>query len=186
MNKPELGSACDKMKKNGPESLWPILRAAIEQLAGQVDFLCIPCNSLHFYEEKIKELVGSKFVSIIDTTSDYLTANELSKVALLGTNCTTDLHALSAFRRLQSRVQFEIVEPEILQQLIRDIKRLGTRSELLALNTTFEELLGGLTSPVALLACTELPLLSPRQSSVTLVDLNQLLADRMAALARPA
>lgn len=54
------------------------------------DFIVMPCNSLHMFEQQIKKSVSIPFVSIINETTKYLKNSQSKIVGLLSTLSTAE------------------------------------------------------------------------------------------------
>jgi aspartate racemase len=180
---PSLGLSMDLTTHRN--RVWRSLSRCCRNIASQVDYFAVACNTLHAFQPDIEALqLPARLVSLVDTAIDFVRVRSIPSVALLGADPVARLDDLSPYRRLRDYVTVEVPAPG-LQQLIFDIKRSGPTPELKARLRT---IVAGLKSRVVLLACTELPLLDLSFEDKELVDVTALLADRMArlALAAPA
>ncbi|WP_425450388.1 aspartate/glutamate racemase family protein [Virgifigura deserti] len=158
------------------EEVWSQLETALRTLACQVDLIAIACNTLHYFEARIGSLrLPARLVSLSDVLSDYVRAQGLRQVALLGARPVMELGRWSPYRRLGALVSIERPrDSDAVHRLILDIKRLGPTDGLVA--TRFSTLLETLQSRTVVLACTELPLIAVQAVGRQLVDMNRLLA----------
>lgn len=176
---PELGLSME-LEQNDAQ-VWQAMRRTAMRLAAHVDYYGIACNTLNHYADRLAALdLPAQLVSVGDVVRDYLTEQGVARVALLGARPVMDLGPWSAYRNLAQHADIELPsELDALHRVIYDVKhRGGEQPDIIA---RFERVLNGLQSDVALLACTELPLIPCTLSIPRLVDVTDLLA---AALAR--
>jgi aspartate racemase len=177
ISEPTLGLSMDLVANREP--VWASLCRCCEDIAPQVDYFAIACNTLHAYQSEIEALhLPAQFVSLVDTAVDFAQRRALSSLALLAADPVARLDEHSPYQRLANAVRVEVPR-QSLQQLILDVKRLGPTPELSA---RFSSIVAGLESHTVLLACTELPLIAQPVAGKELVDVTDLLAERMARL----
>lgn len=164
--------------------VWNCLRGAAEKISQCVDYYAIACNTLNYYQPQLDALqVPAKLVSFADAARDFLLSNRIGRVALLGARPVTDLGPWSHYRALAAHVDVELPRPAIaaeLHQLIYDVKTHGGNSP--AMSRRLDGILGSLESGTVLLACTELPLIRPAEPHKKLVDVTDLVAQKLARL----
>lgn len=164
----------------GKERYIPFLVAEAQRLEKSgVDFLVMPCNSLHVFIDEIREAVSIPVLSIVEETVIYLKENNLSKVGLISTSATVANHVYET-RLLKAGIDF--VVPNDLQKAKMDkiIQRLIEGQHL---NRDREDILGVAHELAAqnveciALACTDLQLLVPSSETVPIFYTMKILAD---------
>jgi aspartate racemase len=169
------------------ESPGPVLvqTAARLQLSG-ADFLVMPCNTAHAWQDKIVAATTIPFISIIDESVAKAVASADGAIGLLTTpGCSAaglyQNAVAAAGRELVEQTETELDEA---MQLIDRIKG-GDKSGAVAaaLQQLAQQLVDrGATAIIA--ACTELPLvLEPSMVSVPLIGSTDVLAEKTVALA---
>ncbi len=177
---PELGLSMEMERFE--KEVWTTLERGLRDISGHVDFICIACNTLNYFQDEIDRLpFGAKFVSFYEVVRDYLLRRPGGGgVALLGARQVAGLGGWSPYRRLAGRMEIETFkDPDRVHRLIEDIKKYGPEHPPLAVE--FRAILDSLNSGVVLLACTELPLVSVEAPGKELVDVTRLVAREMVA-----
>ena len=165
---------------NLPETedlVWEHLRNACERIAAQVDAYAIACNTLYFYEPAIRSLnLSAALCSPVECVRQESMRRGGETMALLGSAPVTDFGgSTSPYARLADSVDLELhSEPGRVHQLIESIKLEGGSTA--ELEAEFGSIVQTLDADAALLACTELPLLTGQQADIELVDVTLLLA----------
>ncbi len=171
---PELGWAMDI--ENREADLWRVLSQAYLSLARHADLICIACNVLHRFVDRLRALdTSAELVSVVDAVEDHLRAHDIRTAGLLSISSVVALDAGSPYARL-AQVS-ELVTPQDpagFDVLVKDIKRLGAdRPEL---RDAFDREVRALGVGLVLLACTELPLVSRPLPGIEQIDATRLLA----------
>ena len=156
------------------------LKEAVRRLeAGGVDFIVIPCNSVHIFLDQISEEVSIPILSIVEETRKFLKKNNLSKVGLLATTASIKNELYQ--KELKANA-IDIVLPtnkdqqkmgEIINKLVRDEYSEIQKRELLKIISR----LADKNLDAVLLACTDLQLLEPQHDSVKIIDTMRILVD---------
>lgn len=164
----------------GKERYMPFLVAEAQRLEkSDVDFLVMPCNSLHVFIDEIRNAVNIPVLSIVEETIRHLKDNGLTKVGLISTSATIANHVYET-KLLEAGIEF--VTPDDLQKSKMDqiIQRLINGQHL---NKDREDILA-VTRDLATqdvdciaLACTDLQLLLPSSEQVPIFDTMKILAD---------
>lgn len=166
-------------------TVWPCLRQAAEAIAQRVDYYAIACNTLNYYQPQLEALqLPATLVSFADAVIGFVKENRVERVALLGARPVTDLGSWSHYRSLAEHVAVELPKPSLAEQLHRliyDVKTHGGDGDDICLR--FRDILDGLESHTVLLACTELPLIPLAAGRKQVVDVTELVAQRLARLA---
>lgn len=171
---PELGLSME-LERNDAQ-VWRALRRAAEQIAPQVDHYGIACNTLNHYAGQLAALgLPAQLLSMGDVAAAHLVEQGLTRVALLGARPVMDLGPWSAYRALPAHAHVEVpADLDELHQIIYEVKRRG--GEPPDIVARFTRVLGTLEADVALLACTELPLIPVSVDRPRTVDVTDLLA----------
>ncbi|EAQ66351.1 hypothetical protein MED121_06700 [Marinomonas sp. MED121] len=181
ISEPLLGLSME-LEKND-DKVWKTLSQVANEVAQQVDYYAIACNTLNYYQPQLEALaLNSKLVSFCDVIKQKLEQEGIKKVALLGADSVTDLGAWSPYRQLKEVAEVEVPDPELgLHQLIYDVKTYG--GDMPFIVNSFTKLVDSLDADLVLLACTELPLI-PIKTHKQLIDVTDLVAQELAKLSQ--
>ena len=141
-----------------------------------VDFLVLPCNSLHIFIEDIRKSVKIPVLSIIEITTDFLKSKEVERIAILGTEATKKSHL---FDRELSTNGIKVTFPKQSDQIVLNsiIHKIVTGKKVLFQG--FREIINHIAKrkiKFFLLACTDLQLLNPKVRGVKFIDTLEILA----------
>lgn len=145
------------------------------------DFIVMPCNTLHRFENEIKDAISVPFISIVDVVESYIAQSPDKEVGLIGTGITLEA---GFYQSRFKKIGIECLVPNDFQQvrIAKMIHGLVTgkyannqRQVLINIIEEFAE--QGITH--SLLACTDLQALIPHHPSMKIVDTMQLLADEV-------
>ncbi len=163
----------------GKERYIPFLTTEAQRLESSgVDFLVMPCNSLHVFINELRHSVTIPVLSIVEETVKYIKENNFSKVGLISTSATV---ANKVYEDAFIHNDIEFVVPNDLQraQMDKIIQRLINGEHL---NKDREIIIGVIkdlkdqgVDSVAL-ACTDLQLLIPSDDDVPVFDTMKLLS----------
>jgi len=144
-----------------------------------VDFLVMPCNSLHVFIEKIRDAVNIPVLSIVEETVRFLRNNNLNKVGIVSTSATIQNKLYeTAFK--QNKIAY--VAPDEFQQakmgkfimnLVNGQQKNRDREELIQIINDFERK----NVDCVALACTDLQLLIPKHPRLKIFDTMKIFAD---------
>ncbi|SUB02238.1 aspartate racemase [Pannonibacter phragmitetus] len=185
VSEPELGLSMD-LREN-EDAVWAAMERAVRQIAPQVDAFAIACNTLNWFAPKIEVLlakmgVSARLVSFQSVVASEIRRSGSGRVGLLGAAPVVALDEYSAYATLTPVFDLETpVEPQALQGLIHDVKRLGSMDASLA--PRLEEIILSMEAQTVLLACTELPLIARPVQGKTLIDVTDAVAAALAGLA---
>lgn len=164
----------------GAERYIPFLNKEAQRLEESgVDFLVMPCNSLHVFIEEIRSSVNIPVLSIVEESIRYMKENQFNKVGLISTSATL---ANNVYETKLEENKMHFVAPDELQRARMDqiIQRLiegqhlnKDREEILSV---VEDLITKNVDCVAL-ACTDLQLLLPSSDKVHIFDTMKVLAE---------
>jgi aspartate racemase len=184
-SEPALGLSMELERHHA--EVWACLESAARDIARRVDHYAIACNTLNVYQPQLEALqLPARLVSFADAALEFIRANGFGRVALLGAQPVLDLGPWSHYRRLAEQVALEVpgaAQAGDLHRLIHDVKTRGADAPGLA--ARFAAILETLEADTVLLACTELPLIAVEPGARRLVDVTQLVADKLARLALP-
>jgi aspartate racemase len=176
---PELGLSMD-LERN-EDLVWTYLESNIRELAHRADIICVACNTLHYFSERIVRLkLPVKFVSVVDSVADYVKQNRIYKLAILGVCSVVELGKWSPYNTLQSLVQIERPDCRKIEEIVFRIKQSGSNDP--SVKAALRSILIGLESETALLACTELSLVRFEEAPRRIIDGTTLLANDVVRL----
>jgi aspartate racemase len=164
----------------GTERYIPFLVGEAQRLekAG-VDFLVMPCNSLHVFIEEIRQSVSIPVLSIVEETVKYMKQNDFGNVGLISTSATV---ANNVYESQLHKEGIDFVTPDDLQraQMDKIIQRLINGQHLNQDRELILEVVKTLSArsvDCVALACTDLQLLLPSSSDVPIFDTMKVLAE---------
>lgn len=164
----------------GKERYIPFLVAEAQRLEKSgVDFLVMPCNSLHVFINEIRDAVNIPVLSIVEETITYLNNNCLTKVGLISTSATV---ANNVYEAKLQEANIDFATPDDFQKAKMDkiIQRLIKGQHLNKDREDILEVAHNLVSQdvdCIALACTDLQLLLPSSEEVPIFDTMKILAD---------
>lgn len=146
----------------------------------KADFIAVPCNSAHYFINKMRESVGIPVFSIIEETSKRIKKAKLECVSILATNFTVSKGLYEAHL---SKEKINLIRPsndlqKRIDEIIISIES-GNRSK--ANRDVLIEIIKDLGSRGAegvILGCTEIPLIIKQDDvSIPLFDTLGILTD---------
>lgn len=164
----------------GIERYIPFLVSEAKRLErSDVDFLVMPCNSLHLFINEIREAVNIPVLSIVEETISYLQKKHYNKVGLISTSATI---ANSVYESQLKEHNIGFVTPDGLQKAWMDkiIQRLVNGQHLNKDRELITEVIYSLTEKdvdCIALACTDLQLLLPDSKVIEVFDTMKVLAE---------
>lgn len=185
---PRIPSRQLAMQSDGDDP-GPVIAEMAQRLeAGGADFIVMPCNAAHAWQNDVVAATGIPFISIIDESvaKALRCAPDDGAVGLL---TTPGCFAAGLYQRALSDAKRQLVlqTPEELVEAMSLIDRIkaGDKSEpvITGMRSLAENLLSrGATALIA--ACTEIPLvLNESMFTVPLVSSTDVLAEKTVALA---
>lgn len=163
----------------GKERYIPFLVNEAKRLEKSgVDFLVMPCNSLHVFIDEIRQAVSIPVLSIVEETVNYLKQQNFSKVGLISTSATV---ANNVYEAKFKENDITFVTPNNLQRAKMDkiIQRLIEGQHLNKDRELILEVVDELAKQdvdCVALACTDLQLLLPDSKDVAIFDTMKILA----------
>ena len=168
------------LRNEGIDRYIPFLVDQARQLEKSgVDFLVMPCNSLHVFIDEIRKAVGIPVLSIVEETVKYLEKNQLKKIGLISTSTTL---SCKVYESKLDKAGIEFINPSRLARREIDgiIERLVSgdhRKEDKEYLVNIADSLAAQGARTVALACTDLQLLNPISRSVEIFDTMKVLAD---------
>lgn len=164
----------------GKERYIPYLIQEAKRLeTSGVDFIVMPCNSLHVFIQEIRAAVNIPVLSIVEETIKYLQANNFNNVGLISTSATV---ANNVYESQFKANDITFVCPDDLQRAKMD-KIIQRLIEGRHLNKDRELIMEVVTDlqlkdvDCVALACTDLQLLLPNSDEVVVFDTMKVLAE---------
>ena len=145
-----------------------------------VDFIAIPCNTVHAFISEIRQSSKKPVLSIIEECAKVCHARSFKKLGLLGSTKTAkeNLHS-----RELSKFGINVVMPideqqeNISQIIVRIIHNKATRDDRLSLSEVISSF-ASRGAEAVILACTDLPLLiSEKDSCIPMINTLTILED---------
>jgi len=168
----------------GIERYVPFLQEEARRLEKSgVDFLVMPCNSLHVFIDEIRAAVSIPVLSIVEETIKYLNSKEIKKVGLISTSATIENKVYES-KLSESGIEYVTPAEDQRSNIDAIIQRLVSGEHLdedrKFLIDVADDLSGQGVLCVAL-ACTDLQLLNPQSEQVEIFDTMKILADSTVA-----
>jgi aspartate racemase len=161
---PAMGLSMELDKRDS--ATWETITEAIKKLQhSNVELLALACHTTHYYTGRIRDLFeheGAKFVSMAETTIDFIKREQLSDIAVVGINFVADLQKYSAYSEL-SQLNVEDVPSDILAEfhlLGYEVKKMTNYQRTYQ---RFTSLLKKIQAKNVVLALTELSILYEKQ-----------------------
>lgn len=163
---PALGLTMELDRRR--DAIWRELRPAVEAVCKEgVQLLAIACNTTHHFTPEIREICGDygvEFVSVAEVLADWLRAQGVNRLALIGIRFVADLGPWSAYRDPLAGFEVEVLSGranERLEALAYQVKSEGVSEA--GLSRLRDILREEVQSEHVVLALTELSLLLARQ-----------------------
>lgn len=177
----DLSIERDLLDKNtGQERYIPFLVDAARRLEkGGADFLVMPCNTLHIFIDEIRDAVSVPVLNIVEETTQMLIQRGVTRVGILATSTTIDQKLYESEFKKSGITQvvpdgFEQAKiGKIIGNLVASRHNNNDRAEII-------KIIDGFVSKKidhVILACTDLQLLLPHHSALTIHDSMKILAD---------
>lgn len=162
------------------EQILPFLMRGLQSLeAAGVDFVVIPCNTVHCFIPELRACVATPIVSIVDETAEVCLRADYRTVGLLA---TTETIEQELYERELARHGIQVITPDrteqqrvsaIIQEILNGNKSAENKQALLKVIQTLQS--GG--AEAVILGCTALELqLQQSDVSVPLLDSLEILA----------
>lgn len=168
------------MRNVGVERYIPFLTSEAQRLEKSgVDFIVMPCNSLHVFIEQIRESVQIPVLSIVEETVNFLKKNDFKKVGIVSTSATirNKLYENAfEYNQILYETPNEFQQEKMgkfIHNLVMGQQNNRDREGLIEIINDFEN--KGVDCVA--LACTDLQLLIPKHPNLKIFDTMKILAD---------
>ena len=184
-NNPQIPDRTQAILANGENPVAALKDSIAILQKSSVDFICIPCNTVHFYYNEIQQSTDVPIVNLIESVVDYILKifPDISKVGLLSTIGTIKS---GLYHNELKKHNIELVTPnevqhDSLQSAIHELKNQSKDT------STIQSLANDLIRTGAqglILGCTELSLIANELLlSVPVFDSIEILAEKAVQLA---
>jgi aspartate racemase len=166
---------------NGEENyLLPYLLDAAKSLekAG-VDFLVLPCNSLHKFIKDIRNAVKIPVLSILEETSKFLKKQKIKEVGIIATPITIQnkLYEKNLNKnKINQIIPNDFQQTQIGRLIHKIVSNRYNNKDREVLIKIIKDFSKGKVKHV-ILACTDLQLLMPQIKGIKIYDTMKILAD---------
>jgi aspartate racemase len=165
--------------KNSQACLNHLISSAKRLEKSGVDFIVIPCNTVHMYINEVKKSVKIPVLSIIDESLAYLKKNSCDEIGMLATSSTLNSGIYSkAFIKMGISVQIPSVKNQkIINEIIyKIISNSHTEEDKCQLENIMDEFYTNGARAI-LLACTDLQVAVKKHRNLILYDTMHILAE---------
>ena len=168
-NNPQVPDRTDAIFGNGPDP-GPVLAQMARGLAASgADFLTMPCNTGHVFQEAIREAVDIPFIDMIDETVRALTVKKVGLLATTGTVRT------GLYREACDLRDIELVTPndedqELVMDIIRRVKAGGSGSSVRKHAAAIISRLADRGAEAVIAGCTEISLIPGAGMPIKWID----------------
>ena len=187
-NNPKIPSRIKAIIEKKGEDPGPCMADMAKRLeAWGADFLAIACNTAHYYYENVSRAVDIPVINMIDSVLDHIKQNypDCPKIGVLASPA---IQITKLYEKKFNLFDIKIVYPdqkyqERLFNVIRDIKAGNTGLSVLESYTDVCNHLKDKEIFYAVIACTELSVLSA-ETSLKTIDAAQVLAQKIIDIAK--
>jgi len=169
-----------QIKAKGEERYIPLLIESAKKLekAG-VDFLVMPCNTLHIFIKEIRNSVNIPVLSIVEETIKFLKSKKISRIGILA---TPSIIKNKLYEKALKKEGIEQIIPDgfdqakigkIINNIVLNRYANKDRKKLLEILKKFEKK----NVKNVILACTDLQLLIPDYPNLEIYDTMKIFAD---------
>ncbi|MDW3684511.1 amino acid racemase [Cupriavidus sp. CV2] len=194
---PQIPDRTENLVGEGPDPTISLYATCKKLEAGDADIIAIPCNTAHAFVERVQPYLNIPIVNMLTVTAEFLrkTFPGLHKVGVLATSGTV---ASGVYQKALEAQGFEQVVPgpglqaRVMRAIYgpHGVKAGFTTGECVDDLVAAVEEMAARDVGIAVLACTELPLLLPQAEMrcangrvITLIDPTDVLARHCVACA---
>ena len=187
-NNPKVPSRIKAIIEGSGEDPGPCMADMARRLESWgADFLAIPCNTAHYYYEAVANAVNIPVFNMIDLVVSHVKTAKPSCVKV-GVLASTAVLMTGLYEKRFQKVGIEVVYPtaefqERLFQVIKDVKAGNTSVEVLKEYKEICEHLNSAGVEVAIIACTELGVISS-DLPFQIIDAAEVLAQKIVTVAK--
>ncbi|HBV01467.1 MAG TPA: hypothetical protein DEF00_03705 [Candidatus Taylorbacteria bacterium] len=156
-----------------------LLEAAKKLEMAGVDFLVMPCNSLHAFIDNIRSAVKIPVLSIVEETTKFLKKENISEVGIISTSITLNKKLYENSFKANGIKQITLDDfqqakiGKMIHNLVSNRHDNKDREELIKIISDFE--MKGIGHVI--LACTDLQLLIPHHPRLKIYDTMKIFAE---------
>jgi len=163
------------------DELLPFLRKTIKILnRSQVDFIVIPCNTVHIFIEKLRKESLVPILSIVDETIDLIKEKNYKKVGILTTTKTIDSKLYEdpmKDNNIQTILPTKNEQKEVARIIIKILENKVSEKEESSLKKIIKKLIVK-GSEVIVLGCTDLQIIvKEKDYNTKIIDSMKVLLD---------
>lgn len=187
-NNPKIPDRSPAILGDGADPTPELIATAQNLERAGADFIVIPCNTAHFFYDRIAAAVSIPVVQIMDEVA-AAAREQVPGVRVMGVLATEATVASGLYHRACDRVQIQVIGPDpagqrIVNRAIYGVKAGRMGSDVTQSLVRVADRLIAQGAQALVLGCTELPfVLKPRDVQVPLLDSNQVLAAAAVRLA---
>lgn len=164
-----------------PIEMLNLLSKAVKRLSdAQVDFIVIPCNTVHVFIDELRKISKVPILSIIEETAKECKSRNLGKVGLIASK-TTIKEKLHLNELIKNRIKVFLPNKKYQEEINKIIFKIihnGATSEDRQLLLDIIKKLKSRGAEAVILGCTDLSLLiSEKNSVLPLIDTCSVLED---------
>lgn len=158
------------------EGILPYLIRSAKQLEkGDVQFIVIPCNTVHVFIEQIRNAVSIPVLSIVEETSKVLAKKKINEIGLLATPLTISSKLFDEELKL-SGIKIKTPNKLNINKVGTIIHRIVDKSSTNEDSEEFLKIMKELKTNNYLLACTDLQLINNQLKNAETFDTMDILA----------
>jgi aspartate racemase len=168
-NNPQVPDRTDAIFGNGPAP-GPVLAQMARGLAASgANFLTMPCNTGHVFQDAIREAVDIPFIDMIEETVRVLTVRKVGLLATTGTVRT------GLYREACELRDIELITPddedqELVMDIIRRVKAGGSGSSVRKHAAAIISRLADRGAEAVIAGCTEISLIPGAGMPIKWID----------------
>lgn len=140
------------------EYLWDIISADIKMMSDAgCEYFAIPCNTCHYFADRLQEYTGGRFINMIEETAAYVASKGCRKAGVMATDGTVKrgmYHKALEAHGIETVYPSEEMQKKVMSLIYDQIKR-GEKGD----KHQFIEIVNELKAAgcdCIILACTEL------------------------------
>jgi len=182
-NNPQVPSRIKALYEKTGEDPVPCIQEMARRLeAFGVDFLAMPCNTAHYYFDKIRDVVGIPFLNMIEIAAKKI-VHDLPEVKTAGILASTVVLELGLYEKEFAKYGVRLINPPqpIQEELMGTIRLIKTGQYDEKVLETLQSAAESMVEPGAeaiIVACTELSIVSSDlRSPAICYDSAQILAE---------
>lgn len=160
----EIPDRSEYISGKGKDPTGELVRTALKLELMGADYIAIPCNTAHYFYDRISEYCRVPVISMINETANFILSKypDSKNFFLLATEGT---YAAGIYKKVFDQYKLNVLEPDqcdkkIIMNWIRKVKAGDFSVSPLAVESLVNKYTG--SNERILLGCTELPLLADR------------------------